>query len=86
METTTLPYNKRVEFDYERFMRDVKSYYKTLPPVYSDLGIAGRISRETGISRDVVKYALQFEVLRSFDVILRLAGWAGLYLDEYRRE
>ena len=85
METITLPYNKRVEFDYERFMSDIKKHYKTLPPVYTDLGMAGRISRETGISRDVVKYALQFNTLRSFDVILRLAGWAGIYLDEYRK-
>lgn len=84
METITVPHNKRADFDYSRFMRDVSNYYKTLPPVHTDLGMAGRISRETGISRDVVKYALTFEVLRSFDVILKLAAWAGIYLDEYR--
>jgi DNA-binding phage protein len=79
-------HSERTQFDYERFIEDIKTYYKTLPRINTDLTMVGRIARETGIDKMVLKYAFSTTQIRSFDTILRLAGWAGLYLDEYRRE
>ena len=81
-----LAYNARTKFDYMEFVKDVKKYYHSLEPTNTDLSMTGRIARETGLDRLVVKYALGEAQIRSFDTVLRLAGWAGLYLDEYRRE
>ena len=59
-------------------------YASNLPPPRTGLTVLGRIHRETEIDKDVLKYAFTQDHIRSFDTILRLAGWAGLYLDEYR--
>ena len=81
-----MQHSARTHFDYKGFIEDVKKYAKSLPPTNTDLSTTGRIARETGLDKLVVKYSLEQEQIRSFDTVLKLAGWAGLYLDEYRRE
>lgn len=82
----TLKHNKRTNFDYPRFIEALKAHARTLPPINTDLTLVGRIARETGIDRVVLKHMFNSRVIRSFETVLRLAGWAGLYLDEFRRE
>lgn len=79
-----LPYNERSSFALDRFVKDVKAHYDSLPP-HMTLGKVGRISQEAGLARDTVMYALNGEI-QSWRTICKLAGWAGLYLDEYREE
>lgn len=81
-----LAYSERTKFAYKEFVDDVRSYYHSLPPTNTDLSMTGRIARETGLDRLVVKFALGEYQIRSFDTVLKLAGWAHLFLDEYRRE
>ena len=81
-----MKHSERTKFDYVLFVKDIKTYYHSLEPVNTDLSMTGRIARETGLDRLVVKYALGEAQIRSFDTVLRLAGWAGLHLDEYRKE
>lgn len=60
------------------------TYADTLP-YHATKGLEGRIAEEVGIPKETVRFALRGEI-QSWRTICKLAGWAKLYLDEYRTE
>ena len=74
----TVPYNERGEFDLERLLKDVNERRKELDLSYLE------VSRETGIPSESVKFAMYGNV-SNWRTVVQLAGWAGLWLDEYRQ-
>jgi hypothetical protein len=68
-------------------MKDVEAFAKTHPNfnLSSTTTVVGFISQETGVDRGTLRYA-QYGGVDSIRVICKLAGFAGLYLDEYRKD
>jgi hypothetical protein len=67
-------------------MQDVETHAnREMRPGTNNISVAGYIAQQTGIDRGTIRYAM-FGNIDSWRNICKLAGWAKLYLDEYRKE
>jgi len=68
-------------------MKDLDAFAKSHPDFRTSNATTsvGFISQETGVDRGTLRYAA-YGGIDSIRVICKLAGWAGFFLDEYRKD